>query len=209
MNSTFRLMISILVGVALAALIAFGRPASHETVIADNGDGKGGAIGAPFGGSLAGLTDANGNTIPEDAFKGKYELVFFGFTFCPAICPTELQKFTKIIQKLDPAERDRLAPIFVTIDPERDTPKTLKAYGASFDPSIVMLTGTPEAIDRVKVDWKVYAAKVEMPGSTDYMMNHSSFTYLRAPDGTLAGLFGTDDKPETLLDEVQKALTQP
>ncbi len=160
----------------------------------------------PLGGSFEGLLDADGKTVTEETFKDKYQLVFFGFTFCPMICPTEMTRLGKVLDKLTPDQRAQIAPIFVSIDPERDTPKVLKAYGTSFNPAIISLTGTPDSINKVKADWKVYASKVQMDGMTEYMMDHSTFLYFRDPDGLIQGLFNREDSPETILKTINAVI---
>ncbi len=202
MNAKIRIIISVVVGVALAALIAFAQTRTDGT----QSQSAGGIIGMPLGGSFEGLLDANGKTVTEETFKDKYQLVFFGFTFCPMICPTEMTRLGKVLDKLTPDQRAQLAPIFVSIDPERDTPKVLKAYGTSFNPAIISLTGTPDAINKVKADWKVYASKVQMDGMTEYMMDHSTFLYFRGPDGLIQGLFNREDSPETILKAINAVI---
>lgn len=198
MNPKLRIVISVLVGVALAALIAFMQTPMPKS---------GGVLGTPFGGSFAGLTDENGKTVTDADFAGKYELVFFGFTYCPSICPTELQKVTRVLKGLPAEQAAKIAPIFVSVDPERDTPKLLKDYTDLHHPAIVGLTGTLEAIEKVKKDWKVYAAKTKQEGIEGYTVDHSAFMYLRSPEGRLLGLFSTADSPAQVLESVKASLT--
>jgi len=188
-HRTLRTIISIVVGVALAALIAYGQLENQAAPT------QSGIAGAPIGGSFAGLVDGHGKTVTDDTFKGKYQLVFFGFTHCPAICPTALQKVKTALKELSAAEQAQIAPIFVSVDPERDTPKIVGQYTALFSPVITGLTGTPAAIDKVKADWKVYAARVQTSEMPEYTVDHSAFLYLRAPDGLLVDLFETTDTP--------------
>lgn len=197
MDPKLRVIISVLVGVALAALIAFVQTPAPKS---------GGIIGTPFGGNFAGLVDENGEVVAADSFKGQYELVFFGFTYCPSICPTELQKVASVLKKLPAGEAAKITPLFVSVDPERDTPKLLKDYTQLHHPSIVGLTGSVEAIEKVKKDWKVYAAKSTMEGMEGYMVDHSAFMYFRAPDGRLLGLYSTTDTPDTVYQSVKEAL---
>ncbi|NBX66749.1 MAG: SCO family protein [Proteobacteria bacterium] len=199
MTPKIRIIISVLVGVALAALIAFVQTPKPEA---------GGILGKPFGGNFAGLTDEDGKPVTAESFAGQYELVFFGFTYCPSICPTELQKIASVLKKLPPADAAKITPIFVSVDPERDTPKLLKDYTALHHPAIIGLTGTEAAIEKVKKDWKVYAAKTTQDGMSTYMVDHSAFLYFRAPDGRLLGLFSTTDTPAAVLESVKASLTQ-
>ena len=115
------------------------------------GSGSGEAlVGGPFR-----LTNHLGQTVTEADFRGKYMLVFFGFTFCPDICPTELQVMTHALETMG-ASGARITPVFVTIDPERDTPDVMKAYVENFGPNLVGLTGTPEEIAAVAKAYRVY-----------------------------------------------------
>ncbi|MFM8747780.1 MAG: SCO family protein [Aestuariivirga sp.] len=135
-------------------------------------------VGGPFT-----LTDHNGRALTEKTFLGKYMLVFFGFTFCPDVCPTELQVITAALDQMGPAG-DAIQPVFITIDPERDTPATLKAYVGNFHPRLIGLTGTPEQVAAAASAYRVYYAKVSNSSSAaDYLMDHSSIIYLMGPDG--------------------------
>lgn len=201
MNPKLRIIISVCVGVALAALIAL---AQTQKPVPDND----GLIGSKFGGSFAGLVDTNGKIVADTAFADKYQLVFFGFTYCPSICPTELHKISTVLKQLGPESAAKIAPVFVSVDPERDTPELLKAYTGMFNPAIIGLTGTVEAINKIKADWKIYAAKAEMGTDGDYTINHSSFTYFMAPDGRILGLFDTKDTPDTITKTIKASLTE-
>jgi cytochrome oxidase Cu insertion factor (SCO1/SenC/PrrC family) len=146
-------------------------------------------IGGPFS-----LVDHTGKRVTNKDFAGKYMLVFFGYTFCPDVCPSELQVMSAALDKLGPAA-DRITPVFVTIDPERDTAEVLKAYVANFHPRLVGLTGTPEEIAAMAKAWRVYYGKPKSEeGKQDYLMDHSTFLYLMSPDGTFVKHFeyGTD-----------------
>lgn len=184
----------------LAVLIAAG--AWMATKGAGNGPGGGFApvAGASIGGPFT-LVDQNGRTVTEKDFPG-WLLIYFGFTYCPAVCPTELQKMATVMKKLGPDKAAKIRPLFISIDPERDTPEALKGYVAMFDPRLEGLTGTVEQIEAVKREWRVYAAKVQDPGASDYTMDHSSFTYLMSPDGRLAGLYKAQDKAEDIARDI-------
>ncbi|MCD8519898.1 MAG: SCO family protein [Alphaproteobacteria bacterium] len=133
-------------------------------------------------------------------------MIYFGFTYCPAICPTELQKITralKLVEKDEPEALDNLAPIFITVDPERDTPDVLKDYLTLFDPRFTGLTGSVEEIEAVKKAYRIYAAKVEEEGMSDYSMDHSSFIYFLAPDETVLGIYRVNDTAEIIAADIQ------
>ena len=135
-------------------------------------------IGGPFT-----LVDGNGKTVTDKDFRGKYMLVYFGYTFCPDVCPTTLNAVADAIDKLGPAA-SRIQPLFITVDPKRDTQAVVKQYAAAFGPSIEGLTGTPEQIAKVAKEYRVYYAEHRTgPGPNDYSMDHSSVLYLMSPDG--------------------------
>jgi protein SCO1 len=133
-------------------------------------------IGGPFS-----LTDTKGNHVTDAGFRGKLMLVFFGYTHCPDVCPTELQNVADVLGKLGAGAKD-LAPIFISVDPARDTPEALSAYLGNFSPQITGLTGTPEEIAAAAKAYRVYFKKADgSPG--DYTVDHSVFVYLMGRDG--------------------------
>ena len=124
------------------------------------------------------LVDVNGVAVADEALRGKLAVVYFGFATCPDVCPLALSRLSGALDLLSDKERSKIAPVFITVDPERDTPETLKAYLA-FDDRIVGLTGSREAIDKARASFKVYAKKAPLPGSAlGYTMDHSSLFYL-------------------------------
>jgi len=128
------------------------------------------------------LLDHTGAVVDDVAFRGRWLLVFFGFTRCPDICPASMIYASDLLQSLGPLT-DHLTVAFVTVDPERDTPQMLKDYLANFDPRIVGLTGSPEQIAAVTKAFGVYYAQREIEGHDDYAMDHSTAFYLVGPDG--------------------------
>lgn len=135
-------------------------------------------VGGPFT-----LTDQDGRKVTDKDFLGKYMLVFFGYTYCPDLCPTELQVMSAALDSLG-AKADAIQPIFISFDAERDTPEVLKQYVSNFHPRLVGLTGTPEEIAVAAKAYRVYYSKV--PGSSapdTYLMDHSTITYLMDPQG--------------------------
>ncbi len=147
------------------------------------------AIGGPFR-----LTDHDGKAITDQDLKGKPYLVFFGFTHCPDICPTTLFEVSEILRALGP-DADRVAALFVTVDPERDTPAILKDYLSSFDPHLRGVTGSAEAITAIERDYRVYAKKVPLEGG-DYTMDHTALVYLMDKEGRFVAPFNMKRKPE-------------
>ncbi|TAH12963.1 MAG: SCO family protein [Curvibacter sp.] len=130
------------------------------------------------------LTDHNGQVRRLPDFKGKVVVMFFGFTQCPDVCPTSMAELAEIKQMLG-KDGDRLQGLFVTVDPERDTPEVLKAYMANFDPSFLALTTTPEKLAILAKDYKVYYKKVPGKTPTSYTMDHSAGSYIYDPQGNL------------------------
>ena len=141
--------------------------------------------GARIGGPFA-LTDQNGKTVRDGDFAGKYRIVYFGYTYCPDICPNDMLKIgqaMKLLDKRAPAKAKAIVPIFITVDPERDTPKVVGEFVRNFDDRIVGLTGSPAAIQAVEKQYAVYAKK-EAPGPGGaYLVGHSQIAYLMDKDG--------------------------
>lgn len=155
----------------------------------------------PYGGDYT-LLNGAGETVTNTDFSGQYKLIFFGFTFCPAVCPTELSKLASVLDQLGPTAKS-IEPIFISVDPERDTPDVIKEYTQQFHQSIVGLTGSRAQIDSVLDGFKIYASKVEMEGMDGYMVDHSSFTYFLGPDDRLLALFKPQDSAEDIVSSIQ------
>lgn len=152
---------------------------------------------APGIGGAFTLVNQDGETVTDKNFTGKYMFIYFGFTSCPAICPTELQKMTEAYHALPKAWQARIQPIFISVDPERDTPEVLKNYVDLFMPELIGLTGSTEQINAVKKAYKVYAAKV--PEGDSYTMDHSSFIYFMGLSGQPLAMFKTTDSAEKIV----------
>ena len=153
------------------------------------------------------LVDHTGEPTTYDDFKGKWPLIYFGYTYCPDFCPTSLTVMTQALEQLGPLS-DRVMPMMITIDPERDTVEVLASYHEHFDPRFVMLTGAAEQIDRAAKAWRVYYRKAESDSATDYLMDHSSITYLMGPDGAYVAHFGHDVTPERMAASLREILEQ-
>ncbi|HUB13982.1 MAG TPA: SCO family protein [Acetobacteraceae bacterium] len=161
----------------------------------------GAAIGGPFT-----LESSTGQTVTDRAFRGKYLLVYFGYTYCPDVCPTTLNTLTAALERLGPKAKD-LTPIFITVDPQRDTPQAMKQYTAAFSPALVGLTGTPDEIAKVAREYRVYYAKhVTGPGPNDYSMDHSSIIYVMGPDGRFIAPLRADESPAEMAADIQKLM---
>ncbi len=158
-------------------------------------------IGGPFT-----LTDHNGRTVSDGDFRGRYMLVYFGYTFCPDVCPTALTVMSDALDLVGD-KADKVAPIFITVDPERDTPEYLKAYVEHFHPRLLGLTGSPEQVAAAAKGYKVYYSKVgDGYDDGDYSMDHSSYTYLIGPDGEYVAAFGHKTDAEDMAKKLEKFL---
>lgn len=154
-------------------------------------------VAKDFGGPFT-LVNQDNKTVTEKDFKNQWRLIYFGFTYCPAICPTELQKISSALKELG-STGEEITPIFISVDPERDTVNVMQAYVKLFHPRLIGLTGTPAQIDQAKKSYKIYAAKVKDETMTDYTVDHSSFIYLINPDNDLVRIFKTDDTAEDII----------
>jgi protein SCO1/2 len=151
------------------------------------------------------LPDANGQPRGLKDFAGKAVVVFFGFTQCPDVCPTTLVELAQA-RKLLGADGDKVQGVFITVDPERDTPEVLKAYMANFDPSFVALRGTPDQLAAVAKDFKVYYKKVEGKTPTSYTMDHSAASYVYDAKGRLRLYTRYGGGPQALADDLRLLL---
>jgi protein SCO1/2 len=158
---------------------------------------------SPIGGPFR-LVDHNGRTVTDADFKGEPFLVFFGFTHCPDICPTALFEMSEVLHRLGP-DAEKTAALFITVDPERDTPAMLKEYVASFHPRIIGLTGTPEEIAAVEKVYRVYAKKVPLDGG-GYTMDHSAVVYLMDKNGRFVAPFNLKRAAETAAADLRRYL---
>jgi protein SCO1 len=176
-------MIYGMVGLVLALLIM----GTGMFIWLDQG-GNASLVGGPFT-----LQDGNGRQVTDRDFRGKYVLVYFGYTFCPDVCPTTLNEVAEAMDRLGD-KADRVQPIFITVDPKRDTPAAVKQFAAAFSPRLIGLTGTPEQIAAVAQAYRVYYAEHRTgPGPNDYTMDHSSILYLMGPDGKFIAPIRADE----------------
>ncbi|WP_213954721.1 SCO family protein [Variovorax sp. dw_954] len=165
--------------------------------------GTGQPIGGPFQ-----LTDPDGRRVGPAQWRGKVVLMYFGYTGCPDACPTALADMAAAITALG-ADGDRVQPVFVTLDPLRDTPAVLAAYVRSFNPRLVALGGTEEEVRRVALSYKVFYEKVPIPGSRFYMIDHTSFTYVLNEAGQYVGYFPPATSGERIAAQMRAMLPAP
>lgn len=176
---------------AAILLAACNGPQGGASGSADQGNLAGANIGGPFT-----LTDQDGARKSWSDFNGKYRLVYFGYSYCPDVCPVDLQLIAqgfRLFEKRAPERAAKLQPIFITLDPERDTPQVLKNYVSAFDPHLIGLTGTPEEIAAVAKKFVVVYNKETPKGSTDYLVSHSRTPFLFGPQGEPITLMPVDD----------------
>lgn len=155
-------------------------------------------IGGPFD-----LVDHRGRAVSDRDFLGRYVLIYFGYSFCPDICPTELQRMASALDALG-AEGKAVVPVFITVDPERDTGKHLGAYVRAFHPRMVGLTGSKNAIAAAAKAYKVFYRKAGQ--GPDYLVDHTSFTYVVGPKGAVRVIFRTGTAPEAMARELRRLL---
>ena len=155
------------------------------------------------------LQSANGPVSLKD-YRGKLVLVYFGYTFCPDICPTSLAATAEGLKLLKPEEAARVAMIFISVDPERDTPARLKEYVEFFHPSMVGVTGKPEDLAEIAKRYGVFYAKQKVAtAGKGYVVDHSADTYVVAPDGQLVGKIAHATPPNEVAAEIRKHLNPP
>ena len=162
---------------------------------------QGPTLGGPFT-----LVDGKGHTVTDANFRGRLMMMYFGYTFCPDVCPTTLATIGCALDKLTKQERAQVAPLFITVDPARDTPATMGAYVANFAPDLVGLTGSPQQIAAVLREYRVYAEKVPGKGANDYTMDHSSIIYFVGRDGRFRGIIAANATVPELDDAIRKYL---
>jgi protein SCO1/2 len=160
----------------------------------------------PIGGPFT-LTDQNGKPRTQADFAGKLMLIYFGYTYCPDVCPTSLTTMTDALKILGP-KADRIVPVFITVDPARDTVDQMKMYVEHFDPRFVGLTGTPEQVVAAAKTYRVYFAKQKdaAAGSEDYLVDHTSITYLMDRQGRFLTHFGHAVTAEAMAERIRKYL---
>ncbi len=167
-------------------------------------------IGSPVAGALIGgpfeLVDHTGKTVTQEDYKGRFMLIYFGYTFCPDVCPTELQDMTTALEELGDDAKDIL-PVFITVDPKRDTPEVMAEYVSNFYPGMVGLTGSDQQVAAAAKAYRIYYAKVaEDENDPDYLMDHSSIIYMMGKDGELAAYFNASMAPEDMAKAIAKLL---
>jgi protein SCO1/2 len=176
-----------------------GNRGQADTSTQSDGSLSGAAIGGPFV-----LTDQDGKKRSWSDFNGHYRLIYFGYSYCPDVCPIDLQRIAqglRLFEKQSPDRAAKIQPIFVSVDPERDTPAVLKNYVSAFHPRLIGLTGTPEEIAAVAKRFVVVYSREKAAGTTDYLVSHSRTPYLFGPKGEPIALVPVDDPSTPDVDE--------
>jgi protein SCO1/2 len=181
------------VAIAITMVVAM-RQTGHAEGVA--------AIGGPFT-----LVDDNGARVTEKALAGKPYVMYFGYTYCPEVCPTTLLDLSRWIKQLGP-DANKLNYVFVTVDPERDTPKLLHAYLSSFDRGIRGFTGTSEQIAKIAKEYRVYYKKIPTSAG-NYVMDHSSIIYLIGSDGRFISTITYQEKDDSALAKLRNLILAP
>jgi protein SCO1/2 len=188
------LLLALLLGLALAG--CGGRAPAGTPPLA----------GASMGGHFT-LTDQNGRRVSDSAFAGRYRIVYFGYTFCPDVCPTDMAMIgagLRQFERGDPARGARVQPIFISVDPERDTPAVLRQFVAAFHPRLIGLTGSPAEIAAVAHDYRVfYEHEPPGPGGA-YLVNHSRMAVLYGPEGQPLAIIPADQGPGGVAAELDR-----
>lgn len=159
------------------------------------------SVGRPFT-----LADTHGRRRSLASFKGKVVLLYFGYTYCPDVCPTDQMEIGRLMKAMGRDAR-HLQPLFVTLDPERDTPQLLRAYAAAFHPGLVALTGSVEEIRKVATEWKAWFGKVQPSGGRPYLLDHTAFTYLIDREGRYLAYFRPGTSGERMAELVREVLS--
>ncbi|HUC51166.1 MAG TPA: SCO family protein [Xanthobacteraceae bacterium] len=194
-----QILLTVLSAVAGFAAVAFGAVYFVSTRHAGSGVGI-----ASIGGSFS-LVDDTGTPVTERTLAGKPSVMYFGYTFCPDVCPTTLLDMSRWIKALGP-DADKLNYVFVTVDPERDTQKLMHAYLSSFDKHIRGLTGTPDQIAKIAREYRVYYKKVPTDDG-GYLMDHSAMVYLMGPDEKFVGIIAYQEADASALAKLRNLVS--
>jgi protein SCO1 len=187
-----------------AAVIVLGAAVVWFAIADRTGGNRSGIAAASIGGPFT-LSDQAGNIVTEAALQGHPSALFFGYTYCPDVCPTTLFEMTTWLEQLG-SDADKLKVYFVTVDPERDTQEQMASYLQAFDPRIVGLTGTREAVDQMLKAYRVYSRKVAGDDADSYTMDHSASVYLLDSEATFVSSVDYQENPDTALEKLKRLI---
>lgn len=207
-SSGGRLLVMLIGVVIVAFVIAVG---GYEYFTKHDPNGAGSASKSNSGPSVGGpftLVNAKGEEVTDKTFLGGYALIYFGYTYCPDVCPTALSDIASAMDMLGEAKASKITPIFISVDPARDTPEHMAEYVPFFHPRMVGLTGTEEQIKAVAREYRVYYRKNDPQGGDpqDYVVDHTSIIYLIGPDGKLVTHFSHGTTPEAMAERLGQLL---
>jgi protein SCO1/2 len=191
---------AIAAGLIIAVAVKLWQAPDSSIALEEKGVSGAALVGGPFT-----LTDQHGRRVGDGDFRGRFMLVYFGYSFCPDICPTDLAAMSAAIDRLGPLG-DQVQPIFITIDPERDTVERLADYAPLFHPRLIALTGTAEEVERAAAAYRVYYEKAGE--GTDYLMNHSGIVYLMGPDGRFLTHFPQGTDAEEMAEKIRSQMSE-
>jgi cytochrome oxidase Cu insertion factor (SCO1/SenC/PrrC family) len=210
-NPMIRALVIFLIGLLIllmgAAAYLYFTPSQqvNQASFDSSGSGAGSSVGTDYS-----LVNQAGERVSRGDFAGSYRLYYFGYTYCPDVCPTSLivmGQAMSLLEKSDPAKAAKVQPLFITVDPERDTPQAMKASVESFGPNFVGLTGSPEAIAAAAKAYRVSYSKVENKASPgDYSVDHSALAYLMGRDGKYLTHFAYGMTPQEMAEKLERFL---
>jgi len=163
------------------------------------------AIGGPWS-----LVDLDGNLVTNKNFEGKWLLLYFGFARCPDICPSEMYKIGRVMDiliKEQPKLAQKIQPVFISVDPARDSLQVLRDYGQDFHPSYVFLTGSPEQVEQMAKKYRVYVSKADETEDGDYLLDHSIVVYFHDDTGDLSDCFTQSMRPKDVVEKIIERMT--
>jgi protein SCO1/2 len=198
-----------LVAITAASLVAYYKIERERRL--EEAMGKIVSTGRPAIGGPWTLVDLNGNLVTNKQFEGKWLLLYFGFARCPDICPSEMLKVGKVMDTLaaeHPEIAKQVVPVFVSVDPARDSLKALREYGKDFHPSYIFLTGSPEQVQQMAKKYRVYVSKADETEDGDYLVDHSIVIYFHDETGELADCFTQSMRPSDIVDKILERMAE-
>mmetsp|Transcript_2086 Transcript_2086/g.5017 ORF Transcript_2086/g.5017 Transcript_2086/m.5017 type:complete len:312 (+) Transcript_2086:262-1197(+) len=200
----------LLVGIAAASVVAYYNIERERRL--ESAMGRVVSTGKPAIGGSWSLVDLDGNLVTNISFQGKWLLLYFGFARCPDICPSEMLKLARVIDQLKethPRLASKLVPVFVSVDPARDSLTALKEYGKDFHPDYVFLTGSPSQVQEMAKKYRVYVSKAEETDDGDYLVDHSIVVYFHDDKGELSDCFTQSMRPKDISEKIVDKMTTP
>lgn len=199
-----------LVGIAAASVVAYYNIERERRL--ESAMGRVVSTGKPAIGGPWSLVDLDGNLVTNVSFQGKWLLLYFGFARCPDICPSEMMKLARVIDQLketNPQLASKLVPVFVSVDPARDSLTALKEYAKDFHPDYVFLTGSPTQVQEMAKKYRVYVSKAEETDDGDYLVDHSIVVYFHDDKGELSDCFTQSMRPKDISEKIIEKMTTP